>query len=75
MVFRVWVPPFRLLSLDGEARGDLRRPPPALQAHDGARAVQHEAVAAGVRDVVVDRVVELDGAHGARDDGAWVGAG
>lgn len=65
----------RFLSLDGETRGDLRRPATALQAHDGAGAVQHEAIAAGVGYVVVDGVVELDGAHRARDDGAGVRAG
>lgn len=63
------------LSLDGETRGDLRRPAAALQTHDGAGAVQHEALAACVGDVVVDGVVELDGAHCARDDGAGVRAG
>lgn len=65
----------RLPSLNWQTRGDLRGPPAALQTHDGARPVQHEALAARVGDVVVDGVVELDGAHGARDDGAGVGAG
>lgn len=53
----------------------MRRPAAALQTHDGAGAVQHEALAACVGDVVVDGVVELDGAHCARDDGAGVRAG
>lgn len=70
-----WVRSSRFLSLDGETRGNLGRPPPALQTHDGAGAVQLEPVAAGVSDIVVDGVVELDRAHGAGDDGARVGAG
>ena len=35
-------------------------------------AVQKEAVAARVSDVIVYAVVELDGAHGSRDDDAGV---
>ena len=69
------VRPSLSLSLYREACGHLTRPPAALQTHDRASPFQHEAIAARVGDVVVDRIIELDGTHGARDDGARVGTG